>query len=497
MQDSSPVSRAATRRTTRSPRRARGSHAAQPAKRRFEITVPSRTEPIARSATEVLGGAVGDHARVGTRGFVRAASILAALSSVLIALDVLLKWSCLSSGFAAPRQYWRVCYSGLVSNFASTGMQNGNFSTADGKPIGEPLLSGLSMWLVGRITPGTSGTLLQQQGYFGLWAGLAVLLLAGAILAMAWATPRDPWRAAHLALSPILVTVALISSDILGVALVAVALAAWQRERAVLAGVSLGFSLLTAVYPWLVLVAIVLVAIRRGQMAQMLRTVGVALLTLGLFLVPFLALRPETVTAWPKAWRNGGVGYGSLLMLGSPFNTIPGTDIANVYAAVGLCLALAVGFWLALGRWGTPSVGAVALAMVAVTMILAKDLPVQHSLWLLPMLAATGPAWRDHLIWAGLDSLHFVMVWMHIGKLHDAGKALPAGWYVLFVVLRMAGIAWVARAGYLADEERRLWGVAWDEPEPDQMTRDEGDPEPSTGRAERDDQPPAYAPARI
>ncbi|MFI7585990.1 hypothetical protein ACIB24_02805 [Spongisporangium articulatum] len=84
-----------------------------------------------------------------------------------------------------------------------------------------------------------------------------------------------------------------------------------------------------------------------------------------------------------------------------------------------------------------------ALAMLCVVLVAATSLPVQTSLLLLPLIALSGLAWRDHLLWAATECVYFVGVWMFIAAESDPSKGLPASIYVFLLVARLAGIAWI------------------------------------------------------
>ena len=49
------------------------------------------------------------------------------------------------------------------------------------------------------------------------------------------------------------------------------------------------------------------------------------------------------------------------------------------------------------------AIAGVALLVVAVVVITSKNLPVQSSLWLVPLVALAGVPWRDHLVWAAAE----------------------------------------------------------------------------------------------
>lgn len=75
---------------------------------------------------------------------------------------------------------------------------------------------------------------------------------------------------------------------------------------------------------------------------------------------------------------------------------------------------------------------------------MSKAVPVQASLLLLPFVAWAGLRWRDHLVWATTELVYFVGVWLYIGGLTNTDRALPAGLYVVLLVLRLGGIGWLA-----------------------------------------------------
>ena len=84
-----------------------------------------------------------------------------------------------------------------------------------------------------------------------------------------------------------------------------------------------------------------------------------------------------------------------------------------------------------------------ALALAAGTLVLGTSLPVQASLLLLPLVALAGLPWRDHLVWAATEVAYFVAVWLYIAAQSDPNRGLPAGFYLVFLLARLAGIGWL------------------------------------------------------
>ena len=119
-----------------------------------------------------------------------------------------------------------------------------------------------------------------------------------------------------------------------------------------------------------------------------------------------------------------------------------------------------------------------AFVLVALALLTGKAFPVQASLWLLPLLALCGLRWRDHLLWAGAEALHFVAVWLYVGGLSTPDRGLPPGWYAVFLTLRVAAVAYLVW---------RVWHTAAArEPAPDpeeaaflESLRDPADQDPS------------------
>jgi hypothetical protein len=421
---------------------------------------------VVRAASEIVGGPAGRRLATAT-GLWRAASVLVALSALMLAFGVVEKQHCRAQGWSTPDQFWHACYSDIPVLFGSAqlgGPQRPTLTEATGpEGLGQPPLASAAMWLVSGVVPDDARD--PARAFFDTSVLVLAVLLAVGVVALAMAAGRRRFDAAHLAVAPVLVTAGLISYQLLSVALLALALLAWQRGRPGLGGLWLGLAA-AAAPP--VVVAVVAVAAVVTTWRSVRPADGVVFAAAGLvswFAVRVLLLPGLTGAlgdAW-RGWREAPPGYGSLWLtpqlLGAsaprrdrwwwPFDAVDalsGTTASSV-SLVALILFVGV-FTVAVARrqllTGTPMPTArVALALMAGVLVLSTSLPVQVSLLLLPLVALAGLPWRDHLLWAVTEVAYFVAVWLYIAAQSDPNRGLPAGFYLVFLLARLAGIGWL------------------------------------------------------
>ncbi len=423
------------------------------------VLAPSRVDPLARLASQVVGGPAGRRVAAAT-GFWRAASVLAIFAFLVMSLAVVEKQHCRNEGWTSPDQFFHLCYSDIPVLYGSAGLGGPDRTglvdavAADGA-LGQPPLMGALLWTVSAVVPQPTAadagrTFLDLSAVL---LGAALVVAVGCVAAVAG---RRRWDAAHLALAPVVVTAGLISYDLFAVALVCAALLAWSRDRAVAAGVLLGLSV--AVRPTVAVVAVVLlaVALRAG-------VVGRAAVALAAAAGAYLGLRVVLLPGWSgqlgtafDSWRQSAPGYGSvwlapqLLAQGKPANASfwytgdgLGATSSTVLTLLGLVVVVVAVVVFALSTRRRPRAAHLALVAVAGCLLVAKSVPVQASLLLLPFVAWAGLRWRDHLVWATTECVYFVAVWLYIGGLTNTDRALPAGFYLLLMLLRLAGIGWL------------------------------------------------------
>jgi len=257
--------------------------------------------------------------------------------------------------------------------------------------------------------------------------------------------------------------------ELLGVALVATALLAWSRGRAVVAGLLLGAAACAAPAAAILVVPVLALGLRaRAGRPALLFALTTCAVWVGVRLLVYPDLDAGIPDTW-AGWRDASPGYGSLWLVPSlieqsrpphvpfwPAMTALSASAATTATLLGLAAVAVATVVLAFSTRRRPRLAHVALVATAGCLIVLKSLPVQSSLLLLPLVALAGLRWRDHLLWATTELAHFVGVWLFIAAATVPDRGLPAGFYLVLLVARLVGIGWLGAQAWrqAADPER-------------------------------------------
>jgi len=231
------------------------------------VVAPSREDPVVAAASAVVGGPAGRRAAPGRRGWWTVARVLVVGAMVMLSLAVVQKQHCRSDGWSTPDMFFHACYSDLPVVYEQSGMAAGDApyaAASQGHYLEQPVLTGLAMWGVAKVVPDGS-KVAEDRWYLDLWTALIACCLAALVLVTVASARGRPWDAAHVALSPLLIPLALVSPDLLGVTLASAGLLAWGRKRPALAGVLLGLAISARTYPILLVLVLGLLATRAGR----------------------------------------------------------------------------------------------------------------------------------------------------------------------------------------------------------------------------------------
>lgn len=413
------------------------------------LVTPSRGDGVAKVATEVIGGPVGRFARSGARSWLYVAAVLSSLASTLIALGVLQKNHCERVGWGGPGAFWRACYSDLPVGVG--GSVGSTPWSAGGPGQTQPALTAYLTWALQHLVPAGGTVLHRQQIFYGICAVVITALVAATTIATASMLRDSPWQAAHVALSPVLITASLLSLDILGVALATAGMALWMRRMPLTAGALLGAAVMARSYPLIIIAAIALLALRERRTDAVVRMVGAAAVVITFFLPSAVALGGDPLAPY-RAWGAGSASYGSPWLVAAILHvTLPSTAL-TIVALLGWLAALLAGMTRVSMRHPV-RLGPLALMMLVIVMVTGRSFTPQESLWVLPLLAISAMRWREHLAWAMVEIVYFVMVWMYAGSASNPGKALAPAGYAVFCVIRLVAYGGLAFASWESAED--------------------------------------------
>jgi uncharacterized membrane protein len=439
---------------------------------RSRLVVPSRSDVLLRNFTEVIGGPLGSRSAPGivSPGIFTVERVLILLTVLAALTGILVKGYCRVNGWETPTQFYATCYSDFPELFRNRGLAERTFPIlGEGSQFEYPaltaLIAGVTAWLV----PGSGISDARMLAYFDINVALLAAVTVVTVLATARTTRRRPWDSAMVALAPGIVLAGTINWDMWAVAMLALGMYFFSRQRLVLAGVFIGLGTATKFYPLLVLAAILLLALRTGQFRPLLVTAGAAFASWLAANLPFALANPAGWIYFFQFSADRDAGYSSAWFA---YNLVAGrlrwtelspaaVDILSPVLFLLICGAIAA---VALTAPRRPRIAQLAFLIVAAFILTGKVYSPQFVVWLIPLLALARPRWRDFLVWQGVEGLHWAAVWMYLGQVTSAGSSqhnLDMPYYVLAVAAHMAAV------GYL------MLRVTWDiyKPEYDPIRR--------------------------
>ncbi|MCV7258753.1 glycosyltransferase family 87 protein [Mycobacterium shimoidei] len=476
---------------------------------------PSRTDVLGSALSEVVGGPVGRHALIGRAGFWTPLRVMFLFALVFLALGWSTKAPCLVSTGTGPgdtrvanwanqRAYYELCYSDTVPLYGAELLSQGKFpyksswveTDSDGKTkirydgqpavryMEYPVLTGIyqyvSMALAKTYTALSKFIALPVVAEVVVFFDVAALGLSLAWLGTVWASARLAgrriWDAALVAASPILIFQAFTNFDALATGLATGGLLAWARRRPLLAGALLGLGVAAKLYPVLLLVPLLVLAIRTGRLAEWGRAAIATVATWLLVNLPVMVLFPRGWSEFFRLNARRGDDMDSLYNVVKSFTGWQGFDpglglweppivLNSVVAVLFLSCCAAIGY-IALTAPRRPRVMQLAFLVIVAFLLTNKVWSPQFSLWLVPLAVLALPHRRVLLAWMTLDAV----VWVpRMFYLYGTGnRGLPEQWFTATVVVRDVAVlmlcALVVRQIYRPDEDLVRWGGRIDDP---------------------------------
>ncbi|MEL4356302.1 MULTISPECIES: glycosyltransferase family 87 protein [unclassified Luteococcus] len=416
-----------------------------------------------------LGGPVGRHARRGGLWFNPAPWAL--LLATLTWLATLLRHRpCQQYQDGKPVDaFLRLCYSDIPLLYQNTLLGRGGMPFRD-VPLDRPPLVGVLVLLsrglatvfgAKPIDQATGQQMVDGAHLFFLTSAVLLfccfLALVGCALLLGRGSARGlahspsgrlrSWDALLVAGAPGILTGALVSWDLLAVALTAAGLLAWALRRQTATGVLLGLAICAGFWPVLVLIGLGMLCLRAGRPSPWLTTAGWAALVWAAVNLPLMLSQPSGWTSFFTAWQRRGPDLGSVWFV----LKAAGVQIPMLSTLV-LVLMLTWLAWVAhLVRRAPrrPRVGQVVFLLVAGWLLLNKVYSPQQVLWLVLLVPLARPKVSDWAVWSAAEVFYCWAVWGHLGGQLSPGDGSPDVLYWGAIGLRVLVLGWlVAQVRY-------------------------------------------------
>ena len=411
------------------------------------VVSPSLDDNFVTAESHGLGGPLGKRAQLSSSRWTPfIVGIL--LAGAVFSIGIVMRGPCAESGFQDGTVYIKMCYTDIGKLYVDRGLDRGNFpyaSRLDGTDYVEyPVLQGLLMWIPTKVIGTTGDVKARTIAYYALSSLLLYALLLLAIWATVQSAGRRPWDALILAAAPSIALVGTLNWDLLPVALLALASLAWSRERPWLCGVLIGLGAAAKLYPFLLLVALFVLAVRTRRFSGFTRATLGAIGAWVAVNLPFAWLYPEGWRTFYELSRDRGFDFGSV-WLSLRFLGVPVDKVDSSQAVAGSFGLLVLGvIALSLFAPRRPRLVQVLLLIVIAFAITNKVYSPQFALWLLPLVALARPRWRDVLIWQSGQAIYYVGVWLWLNKFTEADRSLDDRSYAILILIQIASSVYIA-----------------------------------------------------
>ncbi|MFI7584092.1 glycosyltransferase 87 family protein [Kocuria sp. M1N1S27] len=369
-------------------------------------------------------------------------ALLVALSLYTVMTAWLLRLPCRVPGWGAEESLPALCATGIAPGEPSGA---GGFFT--GGPSGDqPALVGMITTVVGRLA-----ALLGADMDRGVFADLSAVLLAlvwiATVAAVAALSGGRRTDAAVLALAPVAALVGFGTWDLWAVLLMLLALLLHVRGSPLPAGIVLGLAASVALFPLVVLLAVLLLAVRYRQARDLGMVLGGTVLAWVLVNGPFLLAAPDR---WSRQFGASGdrpVGGSSPWSVWDRLEqartgAVPDPAAAGQYVLLALVLgfvAVLVLTLLTLLTRQEPGVVQIAFLLLAVLVLSGRSYSLVHVLWLAPLVVLSRRSWPEFAAWQLVE----VLWWATLVLPEPSWPVLPwiglIGWDVqdLLAVVRV------------------------------------------------------------
>ena len=372
---------------------------------------------------------------------IRGARFIVLLALLAATLSFVKFQHCRSAGWGSPDVYVHMCYSDLSALYGAREINVDRWPYESSENSVEyPVITGLVMWATGQA--------INDEGGFRAYFDLNVLLLALLFIVSAWLLWRiKPEYASLLSLSPAVIGSLYINWDIWAVAAALLAIFLFRHERHDLSALALGVAIATKFFPIVLLLPVILFF--KGQLSKTIRYLAITSLS---WLAINLPIALTSFEGWSRFYK---MNFDRSNDLGSIWYALQlrGITIENstlISLVLVILAALAITNSANQSKVGSFETFAItSFLTVAAFVTISKVYSPQYVIWLTPLalIALRRKVDRSAFwIWQGGEAIYHVAIWQYLASYTGAKFGLPEGLYAISILIRVATLAWFARA---------------------------------------------------
>lgn len=348
---------------------------------------------------------------------------------------------CRSAGWGSPDVYIHMCYSDLSALYGAReiNVDRWPYESPDNS-VEYPVITGLVMWATGQLISDENG----YRAYFDVNVALLALLF----IASAWLLWRiKPEFAPLLSFSPAVIGSLYINWDLWAVAAALLAIYLFKEERFDLSAIALGVAIATKFFPVVLLLPVVLYF--KTDIAKTIRYIGLTAISWTAINLPIALTNFDGWSRFYKMNLDRSSDLGSIwYALELREITFGNSTLLSILLVLLAALAIAsVSNQSKVTRFETFAI--ISFLTVAAFVTISKVYSPQYVIWLTPLALIALRRREDRSafwIWQGGEALYHLAIWQYLASYTGAKFGLPEGLYALSIFIRVATLAWFARA---------------------------------------------------
>jgi uncharacterized membrane protein len=343
--------------------------------------------------------------------------------------------NCSSDNWAAPDVYIKMCYSDITALYGARDIDQKVWPYQSSEnAIEYPVITGLVIWF-------TSLPVDNYQNFFYL----NIFLLALLFLAVSFLIYRIRAQFAPLfILAPAVIASLYINWDLWAVLGAILAIYLFKEHHFDYSAIALGVAIATKFFPVVLLIPVALFFLNQRKIKELIRFKLILVITWLAINLPVALTSP----GWSRFYK---------------MNLERGNDLGSVWFALellGINIAtpaiLVIGFILLLtliyfarSLRNFEQFIIITFLFIALFVTVSKVYSPQYVLWLTPIaiIAMTQKKERSaYWIWQGGEAFYHFAIWQYLALASGAKYGLSEGFYAIAILIRVATLAWFARA---------------------------------------------------